>query len=284
MADCLAHRAQDKSLALCVELVPVSPPAVVGDPGRVRQVLMNLVANAVKFTERGEIAIRVRTEKLEPGEGENYGQIVLRFSVSDTGIGMTPAQIEKLFQQFSQADASTTRKYGGTGLGLAISRRLVELMGGRIWVESTPGTGSLFSFELPFTFLPEERKNAAGLEGLRVLVVDDNDSARFLMQTYLESFGMEPISASSSEEGLTRVEYADEGGLPFDCVILDWSMPGMSGLELARRIKQELPLRQRPKVIYLSGHKHAEMINVSRSASILDALISKPFTPSALLP
>jgi PAS domain S-box-containing protein len=283
VAAVVSIRAEEKHLEFMIDETCGLPRTLVGDPLRLGQVLNNLAGNAVKFTERGEIAIRVRTEKLEPAEGEHYGRIVLRFSVSDTGIGMTPVQIGKLFQQFSQADASTTRKYGGTGLGLAISRRLVELMGGRIWVESTPGTGSLFSFELAFPFLPEERKSAPGLEGLKVLVVDDNDSARFLMQTYLESFGMEPISVASSQEGLVRVEYADESGRPFDCVILDWSMPGMSGLELARRIKQELQLRRRPKVIYLSGHKHAEMINVSRSASILDALISKPFTPSELL-
>ncbi|MDD2701526.1 MAG: response regulator [Sideroxydans sp.] len=283
VAAVVSIRAEEKHLEFMIDEACDLPRMLVGDPLRLGQVLNNLAGNAVKFTESGEIAILVRKETLQPGEGENYGQIVLRFSVSDTGIGMTPAQIEKLFQQFSQADASTTRKYGGTGLGLAISRRLVELMGGKIWVESTPGKGSTFSFELAFTFLPDEQEKADELAGLKVLVVDDNDSARFLLQTYLESFGMESIAASSSQEGLVRLEFADQARQPFDCVILDWSMPGMSGLELARRIKHELPLRQRPKIIYLSGHKHAEMVNVSRSVNILDALISKPFTPSELL-
>jgi polar amino acid transport system substrate-binding protein len=203
--------------------------------------------------------------------------------VSDTGIGMSPEQIENLFQSFSQADASTTRKYGGTGLGLAISKRLVEMMGGKIWVESEPGQGSVFTFEVPWAFLPEPPRQVPELGGLRVLVVDDNDRARRVMLSLLGAFGIEAEPAAGSQEGLAAVEQADAAGRPFSCVILDWGMPNMSGLEAAKRIKRELPLQQRPKIIYLSGHRHTEMINVSGAARLLDGVINKPFTASELL-
>ncbi len=283
VAAIISIRAEEKRLEFLIDEEYGIPQVLVGDSLRLGQVLNNLANNAVKFTEAGEIVIQIRMEKQIPSQGETYGQVVLRFTVRDTGIGMTPEQIEKLFQSFSQADVSTTRKYGGTGLGLAISKRLVELMGGQIWVESTPGKGSLFTFDIPFTFLPDEAGNAPDLSGLKVLVVDDNDSARRLMLSILESFGIEAMSASDSLEGLAAIEHADESGQPFSCVILDWGMPGMSGLEVAKRIKQELPLHQRPKVIYLSGHKHTEMINVSGAVKLLDAVINKPVTPSGLL-
>jgi PAS domain S-box-containing protein len=284
VAAIISIRTEEKRLEFLIDEEYGIPQMLVGDSLRLGQVLNNLAHNAVKFTEAGEIAIQIRMERQIPGQGENYGQVVLRFTVSDTGIGMTPEQIEKLFQSFSQADVSTTRKYGGTGLGLAISKRLVELMGGHIWVESTPGEGSLFAFDIPFTFLPDEAGSTPDLSGLKVLVVDDNNSARRVMQSMLESFGIEAMSASGSLEGLEAIEHADEGGQPFSCVILDWGMSGMSGLEVAKRIKQELPLHHPlPKVIYLSGHKHTEMINVSGAAKLLDAVINKPVTTYGLL-
>jgi PAS domain S-box-containing protein len=274
--------AEEKRLEFLIDKEKAIPQLLVGDSLRLGQVLNNLANNAVKFTETGEVVIQIRMESQSPRQGETYGQVVLHFTVRDTGIGMTPEQIEKLFQSFSQADASTTRKYGGTGLGLAISKRLVELMDGKIWVESALGKGSLFAFDIPFAFLPDEVGNIPDLSGLKVLVVDDNDSARFLMLSYLESFGIEAMSASNGLDGVAMIEHADESGQPFSCVALDWSMSGMSGLEVANLIKNELPLRQRPKVIYLSGHKHTEMINVSEAAKFLDAMIDKPVTPSGL--
>ena len=284
VAAIISIRAEEKRLEFLIDEEYGIPHILLGDSLRLGQVLNNLAHNAVKFTEAGEIAIRIRVERRMPGQGENYGQVVLRFTVSDTGIGMTPEQIEKLFQSFSQADVSTTRKYGGTGLGLAISKRLVELMGGRIWVESTPGKGSLFTFDIPFTYLPSEAVSAPDLSGLKVLVADDNASARRLMLSMLESFGIDATSAAGSIEGLEAIEQADQGGQPFGCVILDWGMSGMSGLEVAKRIKHELPLQhQRPKVIYLSGHRHAEMIHASGAAALLDAVINKPVTASGLL-
>jgi CheY-like chemotaxis protein len=276
-------RAEKKRLEFLIDEEYGIPHVLVGDSLRLGQVLNNLSSNAVKFTEAGEIEIRIRMERLIPDENEIGGQVILRFTVSDTGIGMTPEQIESLFQSFSQADVSTTRKYGGTGLGLAISKRLVEMMDGRIWVESTPGQGSVFTFEIPFAFLPEPPRETPELGGLRVLVVDDNDSARRVMLSLLGAFGIEAEQAPGSQEGLAAVEQADAEGRPFSCVILDWGMPNMSGLEAAKRIKRELPLQQRPKIIYLSGHRHTEMINVSGAARLLDGVINKPFTASELL-
>jgi PAS domain S-box-containing protein len=283
VAAVVSIRAEEKNLEFLIDEEHGIPQFLVGDSLRLGQVLNNLANNAVKFTEAGEIAIQIRMERQIPIPGETYGQVELRFTVSDTGIGMTPEQIGKLFQSFSQADVSTTRKYGGTGLGLAISKRLVELMGGQIWVESTPGKGSLFTFSIPFVILPDEADSAPDLSELRVLVIDDNDSARRLMLSYLESYGIAAMSAPDSLEGLAAIARADEAGQPFSCVALDWSMPGISALEVARRIKQELPLRQRPKLIFLSGHIHTEMINVSGTAQLLDAVIDKPVTPPGLL-
>jgi len=282
VASIISIQAEEKHLEFLIDEEYGIPQLLVGDSLRLGQVLNNLANNAVKFTEAGEVAIQIRMKKLLPSKGEYYGQVVLRFTVRDTGIGMMPEQIEKLFQSFSQADVSTTRKYGGTGLGLAISKRLVELMGGQIWVESGPGKGSIFTLEIPFTFLSEETVPAPDLSELKVLVVDDNDSARGIMLSMLKSFGIETVSASDGFEGLGAIELADEEGQPFSCVILDWGMPNISGLEVAKRIKRDLPLHQRPKVIYLSGHKHTEMINISGAAKLLDAVINKPFTASEL--
>ena len=283
VATILSILSEEKRLEFLIDEEHGIPQVLIGDSLRLGQVLNNLANNAVKFTEAGEVAIQISIESMTPSQGEAYGQVTLRFTVRDTGIGMTPEQIETLFQSFSQADVSTTRKYGGTGLGLAISKRLVELMGGRIWVESTPGKGSLFAFDIPFTFLPDEADSVPDLSGLRVLVMDDNDSARRVMLSILESFGIEVMSASDSREGLEAIELADKSGKPFSCVILDWGMPGMSGMEVAKRIKQEMQLQKRPKLIYLSGHQHTEMINVSGAVKLLDALINKPVTPSGLL-
>ncbi|HZW25505.1 MAG TPA: response regulator [Gallionella sp.] len=282
VAAIISIRAEEKRLEFLIDAEYGIPQMLVGDSLRLSQILNNLAHNAVKFTEAGEIVIQIGIKQMIPSRGEAYGRVVLRFAVRDTGIGMTPEQIEKLFQSFSQADVSTTRKYGGTGLGLAISKRLVELMGGRIWVESTMGKGSVFAFEIPFTFLPEDTGRVPELDGFRMLVVDDNHSARRVILAMLESFGVEASSASDGLEGLAAIESAEERGQPFSCVMLDWSMSGMSGLELAKRIKQKPPQHQ-PKVIYLSGHKHTEMINASGAVKLLDAVINKPVTPSGLL-
>jgi PAS domain S-box-containing protein len=283
VAAIVSIRAEEKHLEFLIDEEHGIPQELIGDSLRLGQVLNNLANNAVKFTEAGKVVIRIRKEKQVPAKGEEYGQIVLRFTVTDTGIGMTPAQTATLFQSFSQADVSTTRKYGGTGLGLAISKRLVELMGGKIWVESTPGKGSMFAFDIPFSYVPDDVGNSLDLSGIKVLFVEDDDSARNIMLSMLKPFGVEFESASDGMKGLAAIEQADKNGLPFSCVALDHNVAGMSGLDIARQIKSELPLRQPPKIIYLSGHKRSEIVNLSGAGKLLDVVIDKPFTPSDLL-
>ncbi len=288
VAAVIGLRAEEKGLELLFNSGLDVPRTLVGDPLRLGQVLTNLIGNAVKFTEAGEITIQVRIESRTASQGETPGHVVLGFSVIDSGIGMTPEQVAKLFQSFSQADASTTRKYGGTGLGLAISKRLVEQMGGTMWVESTLGEGSVFAFNLPFACLHDEERTIPDLSWLKVLVVDDNDSACRLMLSYLESFGVEAMAAANSIEGLAALKQADEAERPFSDVVVSWHLPdmggaGMNGLEMARHIKQELPLRQRPRIIYLSGHKKQdEALGAAGSEKLLDAVLNKPVNASML--
>ena len=279
-------RAEEKGLDLQFDCGREIPYTLVGDPLRLGQVLNNLVSNAIKFTKAGAVVVQVKVESQDAAQGEAPGHVVLGFTVSDSGIGMTPEQIGKLFQSFSQADASTTRKYGGTGLGLAISKNLVELMGGTMWVESTPGKGSVFAFNLPFACLPENR-TIPDLSRRKMLVVDANDRARHLAMAYLQSFNIETVAASGGSEGLEAIKQADTAGHPFSDVLLDCDLPSMDGsavigLEMVRRIKQELPLRRRPRVIYLSSHKHNEMLRQSGSEELLDAVLNKPVTASML--
>ncbi|MDO8464962.1 MAG: response regulator, partial [Gallionella sp.] len=242
-----------------------------------RQVLVNLIGNAVKFTAKGEVVISVHAS---PGPDE--GNLVLNFAVKDTGIGIPKDKQDRLFQSFSQADASTTRKYGGTGLGLAISKRLVEQMGGTMWVESTPGKGSTFAFNLPFACPSDEKRTIPDLSGLKVLVANENNSACHLMLNYLESFGIKAIAAANGHEGLAAIKQADEMNHPFSDAIVSWSLPDISGLEMARLIKQELPLRQRLRVICIAGHKQDEALKQAVNDKLLDAVLNKPVTASML--
>ena len=215
------------------------PEFIIGDPTRLRQILVNLLNNAVKFTEWGEVELSVRASKYETGIHE------IHFAVRDTGIGISAEQIGHLFQPFAQVDATVTRKYGGTGLGLAISRKLVELMGGRIWVDSLPGKGSTFNFTIHAETVPDGRKTLAGvppqLVGKRVLIVDDNSTIRRILGAYLYSWGMSPLIAASGKDALSWIQRGDR----FDVTILDMSMPEMDGLTLARKIRnydRDMPL------------------------------------------
>jgi PAS domain S-box-containing protein len=281
VATATALRAEEKGLELLFNCGLDVPRILSGDPLRLGQVLNNLVGNAVKFTAAGEIVVRVMIESQTPGH------VVLGFTVSDTGIGLTQEQIGKLFQSFSQADASITRKYGGTGLGLAISKRLVELMGGTMWVESKPGKGSVFAFNIPFACPQEESRTIPDLSGLKALIMGDNDSARHLMMSYLKSFGIGAMEASSGLEGLAMIKEADEAGRSFSDVILSCNIvgtdeSGMTGLDIARHIKHELPLRVRPRVIYLYGHKQDDALVAAGNEKLLDAVLNKPVTASML--
>ena len=290
VADVAGIRAAEKGLALRFDNEPEIPQTLVGDSLRLWQVLNNLVGNAIKFTETGEVAVQVKIESQTASQGENHGHIVLGFTVRDSGIGLTPEQIGRLFQSFSQADASTTRKYGGTGLGLAISKNLVELMGGAMWVESTPGEGSVFGFNLPFTCPPEEshitpdlsRSNMPGdngslanLSGLRVLLVEDNEFNRQLATALLTQAGIE---VSSAHDGIEAVRAAQQQ--EFDAVLMDIQMPNMDGLEATRNIRKNPALAGLP-IIAMTANAMAGDREHCLAAGMND-YITKPIQHNAL--
>lgn len=269
--------AEEKNLELMIDNGIGIPQSLIGDSLRLGQVLSNLASNAVKFTDSGEIEIKVEANR------KNHDQVVLRFSVRDTGIGLSDEQIGKLFQYFSQADLSTTRKYGGTGLGLAISKHLVELMGGRIWVESIPGKGSMFSFEIPFSYRSEAALSTAQISGLKVLVINANETARQLIKGYFLSFDAEVLAVPDEPQGIIEIRRADKIGDPFNFIAIDSNVLGTNGLEIVEHIKLALPKQRRPRVIYFSGHKQAEMFSGSEHRKLVDAFINKPITAFSVL-
>lgn len=219
ISDLVAVKAQEKGLELLIRTDNDLPLILIGDPLRLGQVLTNLASNAVKFTHEGEVIISIAVEKIDSE------RVTLLFSVRDTGIGMSDEQLSKLFQAFSQADTSTTRKFGGTGLGLAISRQLSKLMGGRIWVESELGKGSTFNVELPFRYSKQSRTArmvpVPDLRGMRVLVVDDNRTFQEIVKNMLESFTFEVTIASNGREAIRKLEEAYDSGRPLELVLMD---------------------------------------------------------------
>jgi two-component system, sensor histidine kinase and response regulator len=254
------------------------PNFLVGDPLRLNQILVNLGNNAVKFTEQGEIVLITKITK------RSAEKATLQFSMRDTGNGMTEEHQAKLFQAFSQADTSTTRKYGGTGLGLTISKRLVNMMGGDIWVESEPGKGSTFSFTADFGLGKETVKKrfvpSPDLTGTKVLVVDDNATSRKIFQDILESFTFEVTVAASGPEGITELESA-KVDKPFELVVMDWKMPGMDGIEASKRIKDHEGLSKIPAIILVTAYGRAEIMQQAEEVG-LDGFLLKPVNPSML--
>jgi PAS domain S-box-containing protein len=254
------------------------PRYLVGDPLRLGQVLINLANNAVKFTEGGEIVVSAELV------GQKNGRVELKFAVSDSGIGLTEDQVAKLFQSFSQADTSTTRKYGGTGLGLAISKKLVNMMGGEIWVESEYGQGSSFIFTAIFGLGKETVKKrfapSQDLRGMKVLVVDDNATSREIFRDMLESFSFEVTMAASGEEGLEEIEKA-AGDKPFELIIMDWKMPGMDGIEAATRVRENPKLADKPAIILVTAYGREEIMQQAEQVG-LEGLLLKPVSPSTL--
>jgi two-component system sensor histidine kinase/response regulator len=275
-----AVRAAEEGLKLRIAVDPDVPLDLVGDPLRLGQVLINLVSNAIKFTEKGEVALRVHISERKARKA------TLRFSVSDTGIGMDAAQRESLFKSFSQADPSTTRRFGGTGLGLAISRSLVEMMAGTIDVESEPGAGSTFTFVVPVALqsgfpkaLPD---SLALLSGLRVLIVDDNPASREILGEMLLGWRMVVDKAATAVDAIAAVDVAAARSVPFDLILMDWKMPGMDGIEAARSIRENAVPSSNPAIFLVTAYAREEIMTSAEKAGI-EAILVKPIDPSILL-
>lgn len=273
-----SQRAHEKGLEYLFDIASDVPGHMVGDPLRLGQVLINLVSNAIKFTSRGEIHLCCRVS----GAGSTW--VELHFAVRDTGIGMTPEQQRKLFNAFTQADSSTTRKYGGTGLGLTISKRLVEMMEGDMTVESNAGTGSTFSFTARFGLAAEAGVPAVNLPDAllasRVLVVDDNPAAREILVRALESFRLQVNAEASGAEALAAILQAD-AAQPYDLILADLRMPGMNGLELATAISRA-DLAHLPKVVLVTALGREDVLSQAETAPIAGVLF-KPINQSLLL-
>ena len=268
-----------KGLELVIEVCPEVPEILIGDQLRLRQVLLNLLGNAIKFTDTGEIMLRVETEKITAEAAR------LHFWVKDTGIGIPADRQEQIFKAFTQADNSTTRKFGGTGLGLTITARLVELMGGRIWVQSEPGHGSVFHFTVTFPVITAEPSlptlEPGNFADRRILVVDDNSTNCRVLEGILQNWGMRPTVAVSGAEALAMLQQAQQSGTPFSLVLTDVNMPDMNGFELAERIRQNSALAG---AIILMLPSMSEPGHVARCRTLdVKACLAKPVRRSDLL-
>ena len=272
----VCQKARDKDLEFLIASPQNLPANLIGDPLRLGQILINLVNNAIKFTERGEVMVTVALEE------QLAERVKVRFSVRDSGIGMTPEQSAKLFQAFSQADTSTTRKYGGTGLGLSISKRLVEMMEGDIWAESEVGAGSIFHFTAWFGIGSEDKRKRfiPDLAGIRALVVDDNTQAREVLTETLRVFALRADSVSSGEDAVREIAAADSLD-PYRLVLMDWHMPGMDGLQASRIIKRNDRLKHIPKVVLVTSFGQGDVGPQAEEIGI-DSYLLKPVNQSLL--
>ena len=279
VSDIVREVAESKNLELFIHYPSDLPLSLLGDAMRLNQVLINLVGNAVKFTEEGEVSLLIELES------QLDDQVELVFSISDTGIGMNQQAMDKLFQPFTQADGSTTRRFGGTGLGLSITRQLVELMGGEIKVESQESQGSRFYFRLPFVIAEQFvclAAEADELKGKKVIVVDDNETARKVVSSILTSFGIEVLTLSSGQAMLDALhENRANMDVPFDLIILDWKMPEMDGVECIHEIKRLLK-SEMPSLMMVTGHDQKDSITPDVQLDLGDFLL-KPVTPASLM-
>ena len=285
VASVTSQKAADKHLEYLFHVPHAIPRMLVGDPLRLGQVLINLVNNAVKFTPAGELELSCMRLDDPAADRFRAGYATLRFAVRDTGIGMSEQQQAKLFRAFSQANGSTTREYGGTGLGLSISQQLVGLMGGRIVVESSPGKGSTFHFDLDFPLSGEPERVAVAppeLDGARLLLVDDSDVAREIMSEALQTLPLRVDLAASGAEAESALLAADAAGDPYRVVLTDWQMPGMNGIELARRIAGNPALRQPPSTVLVTAFGREEVQKEAEAAGIR-GFLCKPIGQSALV-
>ncbi|MDP3878480.1 MAG: PAS domain S-box protein [Methylobacter sp.] len=285
VAELLSLQAEEKGLELFLDIDQDMPLLVMGDPFRLVQILNNLVGNAIKFTDHGEIHISVRVE--HQGEKTN----TLRFNVRDTGIGIAPDQLDKLFQPFSQADSSTTRKFGGSGLGLAIVKKLVELLGGQIALDSTVGEGTTVSFTVEVGIASEDMRNVAQIGanslqmcGKRVLVADDQATSRQILCLLLKAWGMEAVEAEDGEQALAKVAEANNLGQPFHALLLDWRMPGMSGLDVAVELREQEQLKglNMPLPILMVTAYNKQTLLQQPGATCINGVLTKPVIPSRL--
>ncbi len=254
----LALRADEKGLELLCEVPHNMPETVTGDPGRLRQILLNLIGNALKFTSEGEIGLKVHTELIE----EKF--VTLRFTVSDTGVGISPEKLSSIFDSFSQADTSTTREFGGTGLGLTISRRLIEMMGGRIWVESELGVGSRFHFTIRVgtvveqARVPDTTAPLTTLSGVKVLIVDDNRTNRRILEGLVQRWGMISTAVPDAEKALAALTTAREANQPYGLILTDMHMPKMDGFDLVEEIKQRPSISTSTIMMLTSGGQRGD--------------------------
>lgn len=281
VAELFSVRAAKKHLELLCYMDPQLPNWVTGDPTRIRQILVNLVSNAVKFTDEGEISIHVEAKKPNGKTGRKDDKVGLYFAVKDTGIGLTAQQKKHIFEKFTQADSSTTRKFGGTGLGLSITKSLVEMMGGKIWVTSQPGKGSTFHFTLELPVAKEQQTKLdefhyPDFDHVRVLVVDDNETNRLILRRTLESWHLKVYEASSGNEGL---KWLKSSRIKLDLIILDYQMPEKDGLQVASEIRK-LNLYKNTKILMLSSWGTSPE-KIEREKYI-DKSISKPVRQSRL--
>ncbi len=281
LASLITLKTEEKGLELIFDIQKDLPVYLIGDPLRLGQVLVNLANNSVKFTEKGQIIIKIAAEQTLPNEKSH---IILKFSVTDSGIGMTKEQMSKLFTSFSQVDSSTTRKFGGTGLGLSISKSFVEMMGGEIGVESKEGSGSTFWFTASLGLQKEQpleyQKLDSHFSGTRVLVVDDNATSREILVNVLRDFSLEPDEAVSGDHALEMIEN-DLNETPYKLILMDWRMPGMDGVETAKRIKNHPDLVEKPHIIMLTAYGREEVRRRAETAEI-DGFLVKPVNRSIL--
>nr|MBI3611965.1 response regulator [Nitrospirota bacterium] len=279
VAEMLALRAHEKCLELACSIAPETPTLLVGDPMRLRQVLVNLLSNAIKFTESGEVALRITPDPDSPDPG------ALRFKISDTGIGIPPEKIDAIFDVFTQVDSSTTRRYGGTGLGLTITKRLVELMGGRIWAESALGFGSTFYFTARLSVQPAIQRSPnfkpVKLPGLRALVVDDNETNRLILRELLNSWDAKVTEAATGEAALAELQRAQAAAEPYELVLLDCRMPTMDGFQVAEAIRKTPSLAGVAMMMLTSENRH-EHIHRARDLGLAGYVV-KPIRRTELL-
>ncbi len=279
----VAQKAEEKGLEFLFSISPDIPRCLTGDPLRLGQVLTNIITNAVKFTSEGEVLVVCALDEKTPRqdvEGPDR-PVTLHFQVKDTGIGMTAEQKNKLFQPFTQADGTITRRYGGTGLGLSITKRLIEMMNGSVWIDSRPGTGTTVHFTVELTSCDDAPYTRSGvsLNGIPVLVVDDNEAARIVLTEMLQGFTLKPTAVSSAAEAYEELRRADRSA-PYRLVLLDWNMPEENGLQAAEKIR-EMDLRSMPALVLVTAFGRSEVQAKAENAGF-NTVLYKPVSPSQM--